>query len=63
MVFSLVIHLGITVFCMHLFISIASLLCMEVNFLNRNPCMPSRPGIFQFDILSVALSVLGCMFI
>ena len=48
---------------MHLFISVASLLCMEVNFLNQNPCMPWNPGFFQFAIfLSVALSPLGCMF-
>ena len=23
---------------------------MEVNFLNQNPCIPSCPGVFQFDI-------------
>ena len=30
---------------------------MEVNFLNQKPCIPSWPGVFQFDILfSVVLS-------
>ena len=34
---------------------------MEVNLLNQNPCMPSRPGIFQFDIFyRVALSLSEC---
>ena len=50
------IHSCISVFCMHLFISVASLLWMEANFLNQNPCRPSRPGVFQFDIFSVDLS-------
>ena len=44
--FPLVIHSGISVFCIHLFISVASLSCMEVNFLNQNWCMPLRPGGF-----------------
>ena len=57
------IHSGISVFCMHFFISAASLSCMEINFLNQNPCMPSRPEVFQFGIfLSIALSPSGCMF-
>ena len=43
---------------MHLFISVASLLRMEVNLLNENLCILSRPGVSWFDIfLSVALSV------
>ena len=30
---------------------------MEVNFLNQKPCIPSWPGVFQFDILfNVVLS-------
>ena len=37
-VFPLVLHLGISFFCMHLFISVASLSCMGVNFINQNPC-------------------------
>ena len=54
-VFPLVIPSGIAVFCMHLFISVASLLCMEVKFY-QNPFMPSRPGFFQFGFfLRVAL--------
>ena len=40
----------------HLFISIASLSWMEVNFLNQKPCISSWPGVFQFDtFLSVVL--------
>ena len=35
---------------------------MEVNFLNKNPCIPSWPGVFQFDIFfSVFLSSLMCI--
>ena len=39
---------------------------MEMNFLIQKPCIPSWPGVFQFDILfsvvlsgSVCISVLG----
>ena len=48
-VFTLVIHTGISVFCMYLFILVASLSCVKVNFLSQNQWMSSRPGIFQFD--------------
>ena len=35
---------------------------MEVNFLNQKPCIPSWPGVFQFDILfSVVLSKSMCI--
>ena len=35
---------------------------MEVNFLNQDPCIPSWPGVFQFDILfSVVLSKSMCI--
>ena len=35
---------------------------MEVNCLNQKPCIPSWPGVFQFDILfSVVLSKLICI--
>ena len=55
-VFPLVIHSVISVFCMQLFISVASLSCMEVYCLNQNPCIPSRPEVFHFGIfLRVAL--------
>ena len=26
---------------------------MDVNFLNQNPCIPSWPGVFQFDIFFI----------
>ena len=29
---------------------------MEVNFLNQKPCIPTWPGVFQFDIFCVDLS-------
>ena len=28
---------------------------MVVNFFNQNPCIPSEPGVFQFDFFSVIL--------
>ena len=57
LVFPLVIHSGMSISWKHLFISIASLSWIEVIFLNKNPCLPSRPGLFQLGIfLSVALS-------
>ena len=35
---------------------------MEVNFLKQNPCIPSWPGVFQFDIfLRVVLSKSMCI--
>ena len=41
-----------------MFISSASLSWMEVTFLNQKPCIPSCPGIFQFNIFfSVFLSI------
>ena len=49
-VFPLVIHSGTCAPCRHLFISSASLSRIEVNFLNQKPCIPSWPGVFQFDI-------------
>ena len=61
-VFSMVIHSGISVFCMHLFIWVVRLSWMEVKFLNQNLCMPSRPEVFQFDILGFALGASGCIF-
>ena len=42
--------------CRHLFISSASLSLIEVN---QKPCIPSWPGVFQFDIFSVVLSKLS----
>ena len=57
MVFPLVIQSDTCASCRHLFISSASLSRTEVNFLNQNPCIPSYPGVFQFDIFfSVFLS-------
>ena len=57
MVLPLVIHSG-----RHLFIPNANLSWMEVNFLNQKPCIPSWPGIFQFDIFfSVVLSKSVCI--
>ena len=48
--------------CKHLFISSASLSWMEVNFLNQNLCIPSLPGVFQFDIFfGVFLSSSMCI--
>ena len=49
-VFPSVIHSVFSVFCMHLFISVASLSWMKVNFLNQNPYMPSTPEVFQFGL-------------
>ena len=49
-VFPLVIQSGTCACCRHLFISRASLSWTEENFLNQNPCIPSCPGVFQFDI-------------
>ena len=54
-VFPLVIYSGISVFSMHLFISVASVSCMEVNVLKQNPCMPYRPGVFLFDVFKWCL--------
>ena len=46
-----------------LFISIANLSYMEVNFLNQYRCMPSRPGVFELgNFLHVALSESRCIF-
>ena len=48
---------------MHLFISLARLSSMVVNFFNQNPRMPSWPGVFQFYIfLRVVLSSSGRVF-
>ena len=49
-----------SVFCKRLFISIASLSRIEVNFWNQYSCMPSRPGVLVF--LRVALSESRCIF-
>ena len=35
---------------------------MEGNFLNQNPCMPSRPGVFQFGIFWVSLWMNQCVY-
>ena len=35
---------------------------MEVSFLNQNPCIPSCPGVFQFDIFLVTFWVVRCVF-
>ena len=56
MVPHLVIHSDTCSSSRHLFISSASLSWMGVNFLNHHPCIPSRPGVFQFDIFSVILT-------
>ena len=41
----------------HLFIWIASISLIEVNFLNQYPCIPSWPSVLQFStFLSVALN-------
>ena len=61
LVFPLVIHSSTCAPCRHLFISSASLLWMKANFLNQNPCNPSWPGVFQFDIFSVVLSKSMCI--
>ena len=62
-IFPLAIHSAISVFFMNLIISLAGLSCMEVDFLNQNPWMSSRPGVFQFAIfLSVALNPSGSKF-
>ena len=54
---------GMSLSCRHLFILVASLSGMEVNYLNHNPCIPSCPGIFQFGtFVSVALSGVRCIF-
>ena len=57
MVFPLVIHSGTCSPCMYLFLSRTSLSWMVVNFLNQNPCIPSWPGVFQFDIFLVSFWV------
>ena len=49
-VLPLVIRSGTCAPCKHLFISRPSLSWMEVDFLNHKPCIPSWPGVFQFDI-------------
>ena len=60
--FFLVIQSGIFALYKHLFIFRASLSWMELNFLNEKPCIPSWPGVFQFDIFfSVVLSKLMCI--
>ena len=62
MVFPLVIHPGTRAPCKHLFISSARVSLMEVNFLNQKPCIPSWPGVFQFDIIfRVVLSKSVCI--
>ena len=56
------VQLGTCAPCRHLFISSANLPWMEVNILNQQPCIPSWPPIFQFDILfSVVLSKSMCI--
>ena len=63
LVFSFVIHSGISISCWHLFISIAGLSGMDVNFLNQYPCMPSWPGVLQFyAFLRVPPSKSMCFF-
>ena len=66
MVFPLVIQSLTCASCWYLFIFSASLSWMKVNILNQNPCIPSCPGDFQFDIIfsvflssSMCISVLG----
>ena len=61
-VFPLVIQSGTCTSCKHLFISSASLLWMEVNFLNQNLCIQSWPGIFQFAIFLVSFWIVRCVF-
>ena len=61
-VFPLVIQSGTCASCKHLFISSASLSWMKVNSLNQNPCIPSWPGVFQFDIFFVSFWVVRCLF-
>ena len=57
----MVIHPGISASCRQLFISVASLSWVKVNFLNRNICMPSWSRVFQFcSFVSVALSESRC---
>ena len=47
----------------HLFLSIANLSCMEVNFLNQYPCMQPWLGLYKFGTLfSVALCELTRIF-
>ena len=61
-VFPFVIHSSSCDVCRNLFISSASLPWMEVNFLNQKPCIPSWPGVFQFDMfLSVTLIKSVCI--
>ena len=41
----------------------AGLWWMEVKFLNQNPCIPSKPGVFQIGtFLSIALRESRCIF-
>ena len=61
-VFPLVNQPGTCASCKHLFLSSASLSRMEVNFLKQNLCIPSCPGVFQFDIFfSVSFSSSMCI--
>ena len=61
-VLPLVIHSGTCAVFRHLFISRASVSWMEVNFFNQKPCIPSWPGVFQFDtFLSVVLNKSVCI--
>ena len=51
-IFPLIIHSGMLVSWKHLFISIASLPWIELNFLNQYLCMPSWLGVFRFSLLA-----------
>ena len=62
MVFPFVIDSGTCAPCRHLFISSAGLSWMEVNFSNQKPCIPSWPGVYQFDICLVLIWVNRCVF-
>ena len=62
-VFPLVINSSVPISCNHLFLSRASLSCMERKYLNQYPCMTSRCSVFQFgSFLSVALNLLRRIF-
>ena len=63
MIFPLVIHSGASVSCNHLFISIASLSWMELNFLNQYPCMLSWFGVFQFGIFECCSELIEVYFL
>ena len=57
MFFPLGIHSGKSASCKPLFISITNLSWMEVNFLNQNPRMPSRPENFPIWYFWMLFSV------